>query len=317
MQIKTSPTFSLAPFLEKDLPMLGYSRRQLRREPSEATVRPANGTHNAVESRFGQPTDQRANDAVTNYEHNYRTSAIQRAAGQRGMLTREAAGEMVNVEVGNSRASQIDRSVERQQGPEWPRAEWPRAELQRAEWQRAGQQGQPRQPRQQETEQQRNFNYPNEHPESGSKERFVIVNRAHYGDRFRRVKKEEPVDLNRMANGGRMSGGRAAGGVMSQSLRLADPVPRFAAGLMRANLLEEDARRPSESVHDLDGSREIPLTQQELESSNEIIKKEYLGYWTRINLVKLYSEITNIKRRIGMQPRIYPNRIQPWGSSKF
>lgn len=259
--------------------MVGYTRRKLRREQLEATVRPqpANGAYNTA---TGQPK-QRANDAVTNYEHNYRTPAIQRAAGHREMLMREAFGEMTNdqmanSEISNSRASQIDRSAERQQ--------------------RVGQ--------------QRNFNYLNGRPESGSKETFVIVNRGDltYGDRFRRVKKEKPVELSRMAS--RTNGGRPADGLWSQSLRLADPVPRFATSLM--NLQEEDVRRPQrlDSMHDLDGSREIPLTQQELESSSELIKKEYLSYWTRINMVKLYSEITNIKRRIGM-PRIYTNRIQP------
>lgn len=57
-------------------------------------------------------------------------------------------------------------------------------------------------------------------------------------------------------------------------------------------------------------SREIPLTQQEIENSNEIIKREYLSYWTKINFIKLYSELTNLKRKIGLMPNIY-SQTQP------
>lgn len=92
--------------------------------------------------------------------------------------------------------------------------------------------------------------------------------------------------------------------------------PERKASLM-TNVDEEERRTAIEpktdqnDQYDLDISKEIPLTKQEIESSNEIIKREYLGYWTRINFVKLYSEIANIKRRVGLMPTIFPERIQP------
>lgn len=77
--------------------------------------------------------------------------------------------------------------------------------------------------------------------------------------------------------------------------------------------LTESGRFAGNPIHlEEEQTTRPPLTRQELEeNSNEIIKKEYLGYWTRLNLVKLYSQIANIKRRIGLQTRIYPIGIQP------